>query len=99
MLRLVLEIIRILAIFLILGALLSSLVVAIYAAAGIDLADTNGGLLVGIAILISLFVLYRNKLQFSGFYKGKGRVKLHRNMSISLLTCSALMLLIAPFFS
>lgn len=99
MLRFVLELVRILAIFLILGALLSSLAVAIYAALGINLDNTNGGFLVGGAILIFLFVLYRNKLQFSGFYKGKGMVKLHRKISISLLTCSALMLLTAPFLA
>ena len=99
MLRFVLELVRILAIFLILGALLSSLAVAIYAAAGINLEDTNGGFLVAGAVLIFLFVLYRNKLQFSGFYKGRGMDKIPKKVSLSLLACSAVMLLIAPFLA
>lgn len=97
--RLSLELIRILAIFLIIGGLLSSFAFALYASFGFEVANTNGGMLVGVAILLILFVLYRNKLQFSGFYKGKGMTKLQRKVSLSLLTCSVLMLLMAPFLA
>lgn len=50
----------------------------------------------GIAVLLLIFVLYRNKLQFSGWYKGKGRDKLRRPVTISLVSASGL-LIISPF--
>ena len=99
MLRLILELVRIMAIFLILGAVLGGLVKLVYASFGINVDNTDGGWLVGIAILISLFVLYRNKLQFSGFYKGEEMVKLPGKVSISLIFCSMMMLVIAPFLN
>ncbi|WP_110926884.1 hypothetical protein [Bacillus massiliglaciei] len=92
-----LELVRIAAILFIGGLLLTELIKAFYASFGVDLDYTNGGLLIGIAVLLSLFVLYRNKLQFSGFYKGEGKVKLPRYVSFSLLCCSVLMVVIAPF--
>jgi hypothetical protein len=95
-LRIILELFRITAIFLILGALLGGLVKLVYANIGINVDNTNGAWLVGFAIIISLFVLYRNKLQFSGFYKGEGKVKLPRKVSVSLISCSVIMLFIAP---
>ena len=49
----------------------------------------------GIAILLLLFILYRNKLQFSGWYKGNGRKKLPKIVS-SLLICSSIILLLFP---
>lgn len=48
------------------------------------------------AILLLTFVLYRNKLQFSGWYKGKDRVKLPRLVS-SILVLIAIALIILPF--
>ena len=96
--RLSLELIRILAILLIIGGLLSSIVFTLYASFGFEIANTNGGMPVGIAILLILFVLYRNKLQFSGFYKGKGMTKLSKNASISLVSCAVLLLIAAPSF-
>ena len=71
----------------------------VYASFGINVDNTDGGWLVGIAILISLFVLYRNKLQFSGFYKGEEMVKLPGKVSISLIFCSMMRLVIAPFLN
>jgi hypothetical protein len=96
MLRIILELFRITTIFLILGALLGGLVKLVYTNIGINVDNTNGAWLVGGAIIISLFVLYRNKLQFNGFYKGKGKVKLPRKVSVSLMSCSVVMLVIAP---
>lgn len=49
-----------------------------------------------LAVVILLFVLYRNKLQFSGWYKGKGKVKLPKSLSIVLILIS-IILLISPF--
>jgi hypothetical protein len=95
-LRIILELFRITAIFLILGALLGGLMKLVYANIGINVDNTNGAWLVGFAIIILLFVLYRNKLQFSGFYKGEGKVKLLRKVSVSLISCSVIMLFIAP---
>ncbi|GAB0166964.1 hypothetical protein LSPCS325_04010 [Lysinibacillus sp. CTST325] len=99
MFRLFLELIRITGILLILGAMMGTLVKLIYARLGINVDDTIGGWLVGISILILIFVLYRNKFQFSGFYKGPGKVKLPKKVSNSLILCSILMIIIAPFFN
>lgn len=95
-LRVILELFRITAIFLIFGAVLGGIVKLIYASLGINVDNTNGAWLIGLSILILLYVLYRNKLQFSGFYKGKGKVKLPKKVGISLISCSVLMLIIAP---
>lgn len=48
------------------------------------------------AILLLLFVLYRNKLQFSGWYKGKNKEKLPKAVSLTL-TLLSLLLFITPF--
>lgn len=49
-----------------------------------------------IAILLLLFVLYRNKWQFSGWYKGMGREKLPKTVSLTLILVS-IVLIISPF--
>ncbi|AXI08344.1 hypothetical protein CV093_05370 [Oceanobacillus sp. 143] len=49
-----------------------------------------------IAIFVLIFVLYRNKLQFSGWYKGNGRNKLSKKVSITLVLVSVL-LIFSPF--
>ena len=99
MLKVILEFIRIMAILFIFGAILGGLVKLVYASLGIHVDDTTGGWFVGIAIIVFLFLLYRNKLQFSGFYKGEGAVKLPKKVSVSLLSCSIIMLIVAPFLS
>ena len=99
LIRVLLELLRIMAIFLLFGAVLGGLVKLIYSSIGINVDNTNGGWLVGFAIIILLFVLYRNKLQFSGFYRGEGRVKLPRKVSVSLISCSVLMLIFAPLLN
>ncbi|QTM98971.1 hypothetical protein ERJ70_06435 [Sediminibacillus dalangtanensis] len=50
----------------------------------------------GIAVYLVLFVLYRNKWQFSGWYQGEGRKRLNKTVTMGLLT-SALVLFVAPF--
>ena len=51
-----------------------------------------------IAIFIVLFVLYRNKLQFSGWYKGEGREKLPKIVSRTLIFSSISLILLPPRF-
>lgn len=96
--RIIFELLRITVIFLVLGAVLGGLVKLVYSGLGINVDYTPGGLIVGCAILIFLFVLYRNKWQFSGFYKSESVVKLPRKVSVFLLSCAVIMLIIAPFF-
>lgn len=50
----------------------------------------------GIAVVLLIFVLYRNKLQFSGWHKSESRDKLPRIATI-LLICVSLLLLVSPF--
>ncbi|MBT2655930.1 hypothetical protein J7E81_11910 [Bacillus sp. ISL-18] len=97
--RAILEFIRIIGILLFLGGLMGAFVKLKYASFGITVDNTNGPWLVGFSILILLFVLYRNKLQFSGFYKGSGKVKLSKKVSMSLISCSVIMIILAPFFN
>ncbi|MGM9987630.1 MAG: hypothetical protein ACI35O_10425 [Bacillaceae bacterium] len=84
--------------FFLLGSIMGAVMVEIYKLFGVNMEDTFGMLLMGVAILMLLFVFYRNKLQFSGFYKGKGNVKLSKGTSTFLVTCSLLLLGVAPFF-
>lgn len=99
MFRVLFELIRIIAIILIFGSIMGAIVKLIYSSFGINVENTSGGWVVGFSILILIFVLYRNRLQFSGFYQGNGKVKLPKKVSIFLISCSVLMLLLAPIFS
>lgn len=94
----VLEMLRIAVILLIIGSLMWGLVKLMYTAFGIHVDDTRSAWLVGVSILIFLFVLYRNKLQFSGFYNGDEKVKLPRRISTLLVSSAIIMLMIAPVF-
>jgi hypothetical protein len=53
MFRITLELFRILVIFLVGGSMLGAAIKLIYASLGINVDDTFGGLLVGIAILLT----------------------------------------------
>ncbi|MFS0752122.1 hypothetical protein [Oceanobacillus sp. 1P07AA] len=92
-----LEIIRILIILGLLGFIFSIAIMFIYSSIGIQLDNHYGGLIAGIGIIISIFILYRNKLQFSGFYKSDKNVKLSKTVSIFLISISIIMLVIAPY--
>ena len=46
-----------------------------------------------------IFVLYRNKLQFSGWYKGEGKEKLSKTVSQTLITISVILLLFPPIIN
>ncbi|ADU32178.1 hypothetical protein Bcell_3944 [Evansella cellulosilytica DSM 2522] len=91
--RVLLELIRIIFIFAFLGVLLGIIPHSIYLLIGINTEKYAWSYMLGIFILI--FVLYRNKLQFSGWYKGKGREKLPKALS-KTLTISAIILLLSP---
>lgn len=91
--RTILELLRIIAIFGLLGSLGWVIVGNIYT---VNEAIESYSWLGAVAILVLFFVLYRNKLQFSGWYKGKGRKKLPEKVSITLISISVL-LIISPF--
>lgn len=50
----------------------------------------------GVAVLLLIFVLCRNKLQFSGWYQGTRRDKLRRPITI-LLVAASVLLIISPY--
>ncbi|MDR7314411.1 hypothetical protein [Brevibacillus nitrificans] len=89
-----LEIVRIVLLALLIGAGMAALLHQVYASLGFE--AINGWLL-GVAIYIWIFILYRNKWQFSGWYKGKGREKLPRPFVIGLMVCSIVLVVLAPF--
>jgi hypothetical protein len=96
-LRVLLELLRIIFIFLLLGGILWAFLVEIYSSFGFNLDDY--GWLGGIAIYLLLFVLYRNKLQFSGWYTGNGREKLSKMTSLLLIWSSVLLMILPPLLS
>lgn len=89
-----LEMLRVVLLMMIMGAAMSALFKQVYLFLGFS--GVNG-YLIGIAIFLWLFVMYRNKWQFAGWYKGKKREKLPRRISFALLVCSALLIILAPF--
>lgn len=90
--RTFLELLRILFLLGILFALVWVIIGNIYALNEV----TEYSWLGAIAILLLIFVLYRNKLQFSGWYKGKEVVKLPKFVTVTLILISIL-LIILPF--
>lgn len=93
--RVLLELIRIILIFGIAGTIISTIVNGIYINIGVN----QHGWLGSIAILLLLFVWYRNKLQFSGWYSGKGKEKLPKMASQILILCSVFLLCTPPVLS
>ncbi|OIJ09070.1 hypothetical protein BKP35_17305 [Anaerobacillus arseniciselenatis] len=91
--RVLLELLRIIFIFAILATLLGGIPHAIYSNIGINTDKYGWIAMLGVFLLI--FVLYRNKLQFSGWYTGKGREKLPKTLSKTLIL-SAIVLLLSP---
>ncbi|WOV85768.1 hypothetical protein PGH26_07495 [Sporosarcina jeotgali] len=56
-------------------------------------ADADTMWMGAIAVFLSLFVLYRNKLQFSGWYKGNSKEKLPKAVSFVLILLSFILLI------
>lgn len=87
-----LELFRITAIMFLLGGLGWILLNEIYASIDQTIELKWLG---AIAILLLVFVLYRNKLQFTGWYQGSKNVKLPKSVTY-LLVFSAVIFMIIP---
>jgi hypothetical protein len=95
--KVLLELIRIVFIFVFFVGILSSIIKYVYIKLGTNI-DTYGWMVL-IAILTLFFVLYRNKYQFSGWYSGKGRDKLPKKISKLLISSSIVLLILPPILS
>ncbi|WP_233732682.1 hypothetical protein ACM1TL_05525 [Lysinibacillus capsici] len=95
--KIFLELIRIIILFSIIGCVMWGGARLMYTSFGINVDGSYAGWLGGIAIYSLLFVLYRNKLQFSGFYNGPYRQKLSPTTTTIFITISVF-LLILPLF-
>ncbi|WP_432355579.1 hypothetical protein [Sporosarcina sp. A2] len=89
--RAILELLRVFIILALIGGLGWGVVRHIYTSNKVPTDYMWLGL---ISVFLFVFVLYRNKLQFSGWYKGKER--LPRSVSFILISVSFI-LFIAPF--
>jgi len=87
-----LELLRIILIFLISGEFFSTVLSRIYKSMGVSQFEWFGGL----AVLVLLFVTYRNKWQFKGWYKGEGKVILSQKTTKLLISFSVLLLILPP---
>jgi len=94
--RFLLEIIRIIAIFAILGALISGFLQFIFKNLHVTISNQNGWI-ISVSIFLLLFVLYRNKMQFSGWYSGKKMEKLSKKTTRLLVILSCCLLILVPF--
>lgn len=91
--KVIIEILRIILILFLLGGFSWIVLTAMYTKYGvIDDYQWIGA----IGIYVFLFVLYRNKLQFSGWYKGEGRVKLSKKISYIIISLGCI-LISTPF--
>ena len=95
--RVILELMRIVFIFLVLMGILGAVFENIYISIGNG--AENYSWISLIAIFIIIFVLYRNKYQFSGWYKGEGQEKLSKRVSLALMTISVILLLFPPIIA
>jgi hypothetical protein len=94
LMRVMLELLRIIVIFAFLGSMFAALLEYVYGTLGVN--TDRYEWMAFLANIILLFVLYRNKLQFSGWYKGKGKEKLPKRVSNLLFTFSILLLILLP---
>jgi len=92
--RVLFELIRIILIFGLLGGIFSSILNYFYKSLGVTQYEWLGFL----AIWLLLFVTYRNKWQFNGWYNGKGKEMLPRKITNFLISFSVLLLIFPPIF-
>ncbi|MFS0781515.1 hypothetical protein [Bacillus sp. 1P06AnD] len=92
--KVVMELGRIILIFCILGSLLGQLLMYTYAHLSIPMNSFKW--IGGIGVYLLLFILYRNKWQFSGYYKGKEMHKLSRGTTIGICTIAAVLIIGPP---
>lgn len=95
MLRTILELIRVALILLIFGSVF-------YTGLTWGYSWTSPSGIIGrgltlVAILIFIFIVYRNRLQFSGFYRGK-REKLSSKTTTWLISFAVLLVIVAILF-
>ncbi len=96
--RAILEVTRVIIILLVGYAILWVIERNIYTVIGVDV-DSNLYLgLASLANLLILLVLYRNKLQFSGWYKGYKK-SLSKVTTLVLIITSGFLLCIIPFIT
>lgn len=95
--RVILELLRIIFIFAIIGSIFGAVLEFIYGTFGLNTKRYEW--MAFSAIVILLFVFYRNKLQFGGWYKGEGKEKLSKRVSTILITFSIFLLLLLPLIS
>ena len=95
--RIILEILRVMFIFLILMAILGTVFENLYL--GIGNGAEKYSWISLIASFNLIFVLYRNKFQFSGWYEGEGKEKLPRKVSQILITSSVILILLPPILA
>lgn len=94
--RFFLEIIRIVVLLIVVGGFLGWVENNIYLSLGMNIDNSPYMWLISIANLLFLFVLYRNRWQFSGWYKGQQNRKLPKKATFLLLSFSCLLLVITP---
>ncbi|NOU96204.1 hypothetical protein GC093_23690 [Paenibacillus sp. LMG 31456] len=70
-----------------------------YSFLGFNLNNIHYGWLAWIAIICLFFVLYRNKLQYSGWYIGKRRERLSKTTTLILVASSILLMIITPLLN
>ncbi|CEG27219.1 hypothetical protein BN1002_02075 [Bacillus sp. B-jedd] len=87
-----LELIRIVVLFGIFYMISGKIITYVYQKLDTEISSIYG-IMPAISIFILFFVLYRNKLQFSGWYKGKDKLS---NRGTKWLICSAVFLFILP---
>jgi hypothetical protein len=92
--RVMLELLRIIVIFAFLGSIFAALLEYVYGTLGVN--TDRYEWMAFLANIILLFVFYWNKLQFTGWYKGKGKEKLPKRVSNLLITFSILLLILLP---
>lgn len=95
MIRGPLELFRVLLIVVFLGALISAGITFVYHLIHLSVGGL-GFLFVFLATLMFLFVLYRNKFQFHGFFRGKQLQKLSEKLTFVLIVIAVLLVIIAP---
>lgn len=88
-----LELLRVAAIFIVFGSGGGMILTSFYSS---DSGTEPYAWLGGIAVLLLIFVWYRNTLQFSGWHKLKAQDKLPRTTTI-LLVSASMLLLVSPF--
>ncbi|WP_099354066.1 hypothetical protein [Fredinandcohnia onubensis] len=96
MIKVILELIRTLVFFLVVGSAIGAIVNFIYKIFEVKISEAPGGWFVVSAILIFIFLLYKNWFQFYSFVDGP-KSKLKKTNTTTLLI-GAFLLLVIPVF-